>query len=943
MLIHYARLALLFLAGLLPLSCNKGSFDSSLKRPSSALRIAPEINSGKLDNGMSYYYMRNNKPEGRCFLRLHAGIGSFVESDDELGMAHLLEHMAFEDKAISKDLSLAEWFQKHGMSFGPDANAFTSTEQTIYQIDLPSCEQSSLKDALNILRSFADGLQFNKEELIKQKNIVDAEELESNNTQQDLSKKIIDNLYSGTRLVSRPVLGKAEKRTLFNADMLKSFYHKWYNPKNLSIVLVGDYGEQDPYVLIKESFGDLKAKGSHTKAPDSGKPDYKNPVFIVPQSDMSHVEVVYLVQPKKLIKPNFALNVLKERLAFDLALAMLRNTYAMNAREQKNIIRETGINGFMWDKGIYELSLSTSAKKDNFEENFLNSFRILRHAAEIGFSEQEFNSMRKAFSDYLDQSVIQQATWGSDQWTQLILNHLSRQGYANNAVDYQRWSAPILQELRAKDCQMALVRALKSGNHFIFALGALQDSKENIKALGELLKKASTQKIDAKPESVAISFQYAIPDCSKNKSGFVLKHIKNLDAYSVNLSKNLKVIVKQTKFKQDEILLAIFNDEGFAVMDSKDFTRARMAQLVLPEGGLTKHPPEQIPELLKDKYMSSSFGIFADRLQETVVTRKQDLRFALELMRAYLYDPLYASSTLGRSHENIKIAYEELKHNMWSPLQHDFPRELSGRDHRVGQAPLEDMLAVSREDLLAWHKHFLGNKKLNLVVVGDVEPEQAVKEILCVLAPALESITPTYSSKKAPKLSFKSGIKRHYYIPTKDDASKIVLRYPLNFPGKTYPDHRLPILQNVVQEALRLKLREKKQVTYSPSVMVTSGKNAFAQNWMDVLVTAPKDQAERVLADTKKAIEKLALKGINAQQLEKAKEPYLTQATDLLKENSYWLYNLAENFNELEKMPEQTRMAAQIKAVSLSQINELLRKYLRASKASSAVVHAKPE
>ena len=115
--------------------CKSGFF--WVKKSGVGLRIAPPIKSGELSSGIKYYFMQSTKPASRCYVRLHVGVGSFSEKESELGMAHLLEHMAFDDRAISKNISLAEWFQKHGMAFGADVNASTTSDRTVYKMTCP--------------------------------------------------------------------------------------------------------------------------------------------------------------------------------------------------------------------------------------------------------------------------------------------------------------------------------------------------------------------------------------------------------------------------------------------------------------------------------------------------------------------------------------------------------------------------------------------------------------------------------------------------------------------------------------------------------------------------------------------------------------------------------------------------------------------------------------
>jgi zinc protease len=902
------------------------------------LTLAPAINAKTLPNGLSYYYMHSKQPANRCFVRLNVKVGSFAEKDNQLGIAHLLEHMAFEDRAISQKDSLAEWFQQHGMSFGPDANAYTSVDRTVYKIDLPNCEEKTLSDALNIIRNFADKLDFSEESLLKEQIIVDKEQLETKNSQSLTSQKIINNLYSGTLYPKRPVLGKSETRKLFNINMLKDFYNTWYTPKNLSVVVVGDY-KNNPEALIKNIFSDLRSPEKNYIQPEAGALDHKTPVFIIYEKEIPVVELIYSVQNKKITKPKFNHKLLKDRIAFDLALFMLKKSYAKQALIDPKLVRENSLNGFMLDHDSYELSLSVVGDVASFGQNFLDAFAILRQAAEQGFDAAEFTSIKSTYQDFLAQSVVQESTWGSDNWTNLILEHINKQNFAYSAHDFDGWAQPILASLTPQDCQRNLQKALASGYDFIFALGPLEQTPEHIRLLQNLLKKAQTRSIELATPQAPINFAYHVPTCPVLPVA-PRKYLPNLGAYSIRINNNLNVLVKPTKFKSDEIFIAASTNEGFLSMNPSDLSQAHVAQSALPEGGLAKHQPQEIISLLETKFMRMNMAIFADRIQATIQTREQDLRFALELLRASIVEPLYAESALTRVREKIKLNDEELKHDMWAPLQLDFPKALTRQDHRVGREKLDSLLAVSRDDLLTWHKKYISSRPLNIVVVGDVDINDVMNNIACVLGPVVINNNHK-NTHVSSKLAFDSGIHKIYNIDTSNEASKVVLRYPLMFPSGSYYDHRLPIIQNLIQESLRLKLREKKHATYSPTATVVSSPNAKVQNWLDVVISAPKDEADAILQEAKKIINNLAQKGITAHQLAKAKQPYLTQVSNNANDNNYWLLLLTQNFNRTLKLPNQKKITADIKAINAAAINQVLRRYMRAHQASSAIVHGK--
>lgn len=930
------RLIAFFLPLFLWVGCNRNCQDL-VRGPSSDLTIANRINQGSLENGLHYFYMKNEKPQGRCFLRLNVAVGSFFEEDQERGMAHLVEHLAFEDRIVSADESLAEWFQKHGMAFGPDANAYTTSENTIYKIDLPTCTKEAVNDALRLFHSFAQGLLFDEKGIAKEKNIIDAEEREYKNAQGELTEKIMNNLYSGTLYVSRPVLGDKQVRERFTQEMIKNFYKKWYYPKNLSVVVVGDFKDLPIGTMIKDAFADLKQSEQPGQRPDYPAPDFKSPVFIIKDKEYAHVETVFTIQAKKIVKPVFKKALLKERLAFDLALAMLANAYDSYARGKSDSLRQASISGFMYDHGVYELSLTSAEKPQLQEQTFKEAYLYLRQKAALGFDAQEFSAIRDAQIDAIRQWLEEEPTWDSNRWAENIVSYIGKKSFPNSAADFHQWIRPILSQMSAKDCQDALNKAMNSGNHYVFAIGAIEETDENKKKLAEVFAEANQQKFQAQKPKDAISFKYTTEACSKT----VLASEKNLTpigAEIVSYPNNLTLVLKKTDFKKDEIRVEVFTDEGFSTMNNRDLVISRVAQAVLLQGGLGKHPPEEIPALFLDKYVHAGFHVMDNRVHASIATRNQDLRFVLSYIYALITDPMYSDVTISRVKEATMVQYQTLKHNILEPLQDDFSRALTKNDFRVGRVPLAELLSVSREELIAWHQKYLSHKPLRFVIVGDIDLERVKTDVGCIFSSYPK--TNNTVSKKASLLSYYPGIHKTYEVQTKDETSKVVVHYPLMFPSDKYPDHRLRILQDLLQETLRLKLREKRQATYGATVTVQDGKEPFAQNFLEIFLSVKKSDAARIKNDIIKILDSLAIKGIRDQNLVKAKEPYLTQAANLVSQNNYWSSVIANNFSTVNSLAWVTTLSKDITAIKASDINPLLKTYLQKKNASSAIVHA---
>ncbi len=229
---------------------------------SSDIQVDPRIHFGSLPNGMRYAWASNPEPQQRVYLRLHVDAGSFAELESELGMAHFLEHMAFNGSENFEAGTLIEWFQANGMAFGADTNAHTAFSETVYKLDLPENDVETLREGLMVLKDFAFGMTIANEEVDAEKGVIDGEERERDSAGFRAFRRQLDELYAGTILPARLPIGTKEARDAFTGESVRAFYERWYRPELMTLVIVGDLGELDPTALISEYFAEVAPPAS---------------------------------------------------------------------------------------------------------------------------------------------------------------------------------------------------------------------------------------------------------------------------------------------------------------------------------------------------------------------------------------------------------------------------------------------------------------------------------------------------------------------------------------------------------------------------------------------------------------------------------------------------------------------------------------------------------
>ncbi len=901
----------------------------------------PTIENTQLSNGFSYYLMPHPFPKNRCALRLNVKVGSFHEKDNELGSAHLIEHLAFENRVMGKEKELAVWFQEQGMSFGPDANAFTTIDHTIYHMDLPNCEEKAINDAFTILRSFMDGIEFNDELITKQKAIVDREEESYIDSLSKLNKDITHKLFMGTLFDTRPVLGKKKIRDQITKDQLRNFYQKWYRPDNAQLILIGDFKPDLVKGLINQHFKTISNDSRTALSKISiGKPLFKVPIIIANSSELKAVETVFILQPKNLDIKLPSPTDMRRRLAFELAIAMLSESLTnKSAKQRPDEIEATSIHGFFGLSQEPELSVKIYTNKDNIASVFKRAFSPIKRALDIGFEKAQFERAMNNKIDSIEQAIIREESATSAAWAQAIVDHVNERGLALDAKNSAPIVKGILQKITPNECREALKNAFARSNTYLLSYGQIEENAENKAMLKELLHKVLSEKGKAKSTKTAsdLSFRYAI----KNSSTPILnkQHFPSIDTYKLSLPNNIEVFLKSTPLQKDVILLRIANQEGLAYMSKRELAIADLVGSTLLSGGLKKQTWQEILKLTRDKTIRIWPEASLKNLSLAASTRQADLRFCLELMRAYLSDPAFNELALAKAKKQLAINHDENQHHIGWPFQSAFPALLSNSDPRAMDIPIEIIEELSQKDLLAWHEKWVAKQPLSITIVGDFDLELMINEVASVFA-SLNHREPITQKTISP-IHYKKGVHKVYEVDTEVQPSKILIRYTLETAKRESPNIVVGLTHTIISEALRLKLREEKRSVYSPQVFLVQHNNGLSPNAIDILLSADKNNAKTLGESAIKQLSKLASSGITTAQFALAKKTFIDNINKQEENIGFWFDLLSNYYSTPDKILRPEAVSKLVEKQSLKEINDYVKKHFSSKNASWAIAHSK--
>ncbi|TAH34468.1 MAG: insulinase family protein [Planctomycetota bacterium] len=906
----------------------------------SDIPVNPRMHFGELDNGMRWVWMANPKPEERSYLRLHINAGSLAEGEGERGMAHFLEHMAFNGSRNFPAGTLVEWFQKHGMAFGADTNAFTSFGETIYQLDLPDSGADSLREGLQVLRDFADGLLIDEQEVEAEKGVIDGEERERDSAGYRVLVQMLRLAMDGTRVPERLPIGVQADRDAFTAAGVRAFYEKWYRPENATLILVGDLGELDPEGLIREAFRTWAAPAAPlAQEPAPGAPSFAHRFFSVFEREIPSVSIeVAMLEPD-----------VEERLT---RAEMLRRIPAQYARSMLNLrlqelAKEDGapfLRAFASRAegpdtlGVFQgETLRITCKPEQWREALAACEQELRRALTYGFQQAELEEARSNALRELRESVEQEATVGSPAYLQALLAAAENPAILADARTTLELLQPAIEKLTVEGCRMALAGSWRTGTLILAATGGLDLGAQ----AGELLEQAweGSRKVEVeKPAEIAAdAFAYA---SSPDDPGVVAEreHVEDLDIHRVQFENGVRLWIKKTAFKDKQVLVSAQLGAGSLTLPPERYPLVYVADQVFDRCGLEAHSEDDLRRLTAGRVAGVSVSVGTDAFVFSGSTTSEDLLLQCELMCAYLQHPGWREEGLRSFRKRVPQTYEMLRHQQAGPIMTDFIPALHGGDPRFGLPPQAAVEAVTLEQMQEWMAPHLQSDPLDVVFIGDLDVEETVAAAARSFGKLPPRSAPEDVSANLRFPGMRSGLRQEHAVDTQIQNALILVAFPTTDGRDPRTRRALTLLGEVVADRLRVEVREKLGASYSPGAAAESSTVFPELGFLMMQAVAAPDQAEPLLAECLNVAESLAEDGVTGEELERMKEPLLKHVRDQQETNGFWLAAVSDLHNRPEALEDVRSVWRDLEAISAEELSELARQYLPRERASVVIV-----
>jgi zinc protease len=894
----------------------------------SKIPIDTSVKIGKLPNGLTYYIKKNVKPEKKVELRLVVNAGSILEEENQLGLAHFMEHMNFNGSKHFPKNDLVNYLQTIGVKFGADLNAYTSFDETVYILPIPAEKQEIIEKGFTVLEDWAGGALLTDEEINKERGVVLEELRSGKGSQERMRNQYFPKLLNGSKYANRIPIGKEELLKSFKPDVLRKFYHDWYRPDLMAVIVVGDIDPKEAEAKIKAHFSALKnptpAKPRPAIIPIAAR--QKEEAFSVSdkEGEQTQIEIINYIKPSKdqILWGDYKFNLVRD------LFGEMFNQRLEELTQKANppfLFAYTGFGEFI--RGYESFSSTAIAGKGDIKQSIEALVTETERVKKFGFTAAELERAKVSTLNNYERSLKEKGKTNSSQVLgEYLRNFLSKEPIPGIDAEYA-FVKQILPEIKLDDVNK-LTKDLDAGQKkFVLVTGPEKrdvpvPSNESLLALVD-----NTSKLDVKAyeeKKVASSLIDKIPSAGK-----IISETKDEDLGTVKLvlSNGVSVVLKSTNFKNDEIVLNSYRFGGSSLYPADDKFSAAFSAPIVTEMGVKDLTPVDLQKYLSGKTVRVSPMIAETSEGFSGTSSVKDFETMLQLIYLYATQPrkddaLFTSfiskqkTFMSGIFENPNFAFQDTLNKV---LSQNHPRAL-------GFPHAEDFDKVNENKAFDIFKERLGNADgLNFYIIGSLDIEK-LKPLIAAYLGSLPSQPAVHEFKDLGVRSPK-GVVKFNFKKGKEQKSLAVL----NFAGETNYDAdentKLQAAIEVLQIKVIEKLREEMGGVYGASVRGGLTKNPYGKYNISFNIPCGPENVNKLIAATLELIENLKKDGPSEVDLAKVKETWKKKYQEDIKTNNYWVSSLMAAETNKVDAKRILNFEKRVDAITIDDVKKAAQKY----------------
>lgn len=892
--------------------------------PATDVPADPAVRLGRLPNGMKYAVMRNSTPKGAASVRLHFDFGSLGESEQERGLAHFIEHMALNETNHVAEGELIKMLERLGLKFGPDTNAMTGFDSTVYMLDLPQTDQERADTALFLMREVAGEAKFTPEAVDRERGVILGERRSRDSFQ---LRQVIDQLgfqVPATPYPQRLPIGTEEVLKTASAETIRNLYRRYYRPENATLVFVGDTDPAEIEAKIKAKFSDWRGVGPAGSELPRGKVDLDRVAAIDTFADPAVVTTVNLSLMRAWEDPADTVAERRRKLVELIANSIFQKRLSklVNAPDSVWLGASASI-GELKDAALTS-SVTIVAKDGAWKEALTIAEQELRRALSHGFTTAELKRQMAETATAYRTAAEQADTRTSGGLAGAIIGTIDDASFVTTPAWRLASFNAAAPDITLDEVNAAFRRAWRGSAPLIHV-----SDKQPVETAAIGMAYADSLKVAvAKPaEEAALAFAY--DDFGPAGKVFEDKRVEDLGIRTVRFANNVRLNIKQTDFEKSRVRFSVRMAGGQLALPQDKPGLAAMLSILSVVGATARHSFEDIKTMMAGKVVSPGTQVASDALVAAGSTTAQDLEAQMKLSAAYLTDPGFRPEAAGQWANAVPVLDKQFYSQPQPVAQVKLPAILAGNDWRFGIPDSAVLKQRNFDEAKAVLASLAKNAPIEIGIVGDIDEAAAIAAVAKSFGalPPRPAEAPDYA--KARKASFRKArdpITLTHEGPV--DQAMVAAVWPTDDDS----DYRREITAGLVAEVLDLMLTEsvREQLGASYGVSVASAMSDTYRDFGSLSVSsviAP-DKAGEVEAAIIRATRQLRDEPVSADLFTRARNPALESIAKNLRENGYWMAYVDEAQSRPDRLDRIRQRRAIYESITPAEIQAFARTYL---------------
>ncbi|MFW5973630.1 MAG: M16 family metallopeptidase, partial [Bacteroidota bacterium] len=885
-----------------------------------------------------YYIRHNSEPENRAELRLAVDAGSVLERDEQLGVAHFVEHMLFNGTERFEEQEIVNFMERIGMRFGPDVNAYTGFDETVYMLQIPTDSDEIIRTSFQVLSDWAGRATMTAEEIDRERGVVVEEwRARMQNVQGRISEQQVPLILHGSRYAERIPIGNPEIIQTADYETIRDFYQTWYRPDLMAIVAVGDFDMDQIESLIEAEFAVLDNPEGAPERPTFDVPGHEETIYGIvtdPEYPVTSVEIAF----KSDARPIDTIGDYRTRIIERMFNNLFNRRLSEIAREPTSPFSAARVYRGELVRPSEFYGLQARTPEDSVlaaaDRLITEALRIARH----GFTETELERQKQELLREYRQAFDERNNTPSISFASEYVSHFLEDQPAPGIEFEYGLAQQLIPDITVADLDRLAEGLLGEEDRVVLVTmperaGVDQPTEEELAAIMRRV-----QQREIAPYEDDVPDQPLIEEVPQPAEVVQEDFIEDLNVHTFTLANGVQVVIKPTDFRQDEVRMSAFSPGGHSLVSDEDYFDATNAAAIVARSGVGPFTRTQLQNRLSGKVVSVTpyIGELEEGLQGNA--SPEDLETLFQLVHLYFTEPR-ADSAAFRSFQNQQRPFlRNRRANPNAVFQDSLTAALYGDDIRF-RPPTVDMIddLDLRNAFEIYQDRFADASDFTFVFVGNVSPSE-VRRLAQSYLGSLPA-TPREETWRDVRPELPPDVVRTEVYKGIADQSQTVLLFHGPIDYTLEERHRLQSLEDVLAIRLREDLREERAAVYGVGVNASSFERPEPRYQFAINFTSDPDRVDELIDAVFDQIERIKTEGPTEDELLTVQEQQRRERETQLRSNVFWMGSLSYYFDRDEDPRRILEYDRLIDSLTAEDVRQVAERYLNADRFVRAVLY----